>query len=256
MRSSDASNASTWPCAVSCEIEEASVCTLSHVLASRCGSKRIAPSVRLNSTGTMIEHPGGDEQACAARERRRLLMAPGQKPPHRRPHMRVEVGDAGRVGEDVVPVRPDHRREVLHDLEHLERDQQQQRVDVPREPDAHRHDGDDGVEVDPAQVDAQAIAARQPVRVGDVGVERRPDQVDAHAHPGRCRAAVATRRRVTELVEARRGDGESKDEEQQLRLVEGVRSSRLRRPCARARTSTPRGTRRSPAPRRSDGRGT
>ena len=54
----------------------------------------------------------------------------GSRRLQRRAHVRVEVRHAGRVGEDVVAVGADHRREVLDDLEHLERDQQQQRVDA------------------------------------------------------------------------------------------------------------------------------
>ena len=133
------------------------------------------------------QHPGGDEDARAALQRGGLVARPRQQALERRAHVRVEVRHAGRVGQDVVAVGADHRREVLDDLEHLQGDQQQQRVDAPRQPDAERDDRDDRVEVDAAEVGAQPRAPRQPVGVRDVRVEGRPDDVDAGAHAARAR---------------------------------------------------------------------
>ena len=146
----------------------------------------------------------------------------GTQPLERRAHVRVEVRHAGRVGEDVVAVGADHRREVLDDLEHLDGDQQQQRLDAGRQPDAEREHGDERVEVDAAHVRAQPRAPRQPVGVGDVGVEGGPDEVDAGAHAARLAAAVAAGRGVADLVERGRGDRQAEDEQQQLGVGEGL----------------------------------
>ena len=193
---------------------------LSYVDAASFGNSRIALSDMLTRIGTIDQHPRGDEQTGAAGERGRLAPAPRQQPLERRADVGVEVRDAGRVGEDVVAVGADDRREVLDDLQQLQGDQQQQRVGAHGPPHGEREDGDDDVEVDPAEVGAQAGAPREAVGVGDVGVEGGPDHVDAGAHAARPAAAEAARRGVPDLVERRRGDGEAEHEQQQLRIAE------------------------------------
>jgi hypothetical protein len=168
------------------------------------------------------EHPDRDERPRPPAQRRRLAPARDELA-QRRADVREEVGDAGEVGEDVVAVGPDHRRQLLDHLDHLQADEQQQRVDAGEQPDAHREHGDQAVEVQPAEVGAQAVAAREPVGVGDVGVEGGPHEVQPDAHAAGRAAAVAAGRRVAELVEAGREHGQRGDEQQQAGPVEGLR---------------------------------
>ena len=201
-------------------IAETRLVPLSHAEAASFGNSRIALKAIAEQDRDDDQHPRGHEQPRPALQGGRLVPLPRQQALERRAHVRVEVRHAGRVGEDVVAVGADHGREVLDDLQHLDRDQQQQRLDPGRQPHAERDHRDEGVEVDAAQVGAQAGAPRQPVGVGDVGVEGRPDEVDAGAHAAGLAAAVAAGRRVADLVEGRRGDRQAEDEQQQLGVLE------------------------------------
>ena len=62
------------------------------------------------------------------------------------------------------------------------------------------------VEVDAAEVGAQAPGLGQAPGVGDVGVEDGPHEVDADPDPPGARAAVPARGRVPALVEGQRED--------------------------------------------------
>ena len=117
-----------------------------------------------------------------------------------------QVGDAGHVGEHVVAVEADQRRQLVHHLQDLGGHDEQQRVVPGGPPDAGDADRDDRVEVEAAEVGAHPAAAAEPVGVGDVGVERRPDQVDAGTHHAGRGAAAAGAGGVAELVEAGRQD--------------------------------------------------
>ena len=77
-----------------------------------------------------------------------------------------QVGHAGQVGEDVVAVGSDHRRQLAEHEEQLEGDEQQDGV-LSGSPThtAAAADGDDGVEVQTAEIDDEASPASQPVRV-------------------------------------------------------------------------------------------
>ena len=63
---------------------------------------------------------------------------------------------------------------------------------------------DERVEVEPAEIGAQAAGPAEAVAVGDVGVEGGPHEVEAGAHGAGRGPAVAAGRGVAELVEARR----------------------------------------------------
>ena len=186
-----------------CGIAEMRWLPLSQAFVASLGSRSTALERKAQEHRHDDQHPRGDEQPGASGQRRGLA-APGNQPTHRRADVGEQVGNAGRVGQDVVAVGADHGRKLLDHLEQLQRDQQQQRVDAPEQPRDQRQIGDDGVEVQAAKVDPQPRPLRQPVGVGDVGVERGPHQIDAHTHPGGSGAAVAARGRVAELVKAGR----------------------------------------------------
>ena len=134
----------------------------------------------------------------------------------------VEVGDPGQVGEQVVAVEAQQRQQLLHHLQGLGRDQQQQGVPPGGVPPAEGEHHDQGVEVQAAQVGADPAAASEPVAVGDVGVEGGPHQVQAGSHDAGFGAAVAGGRGVAELVEPAGEHGHREHQQQQLGTLEGV----------------------------------
>ena len=134
----------------------------------------------------------------------------------------VEVGDPGQVGEQVVAVEAQQRQQLLHHLQGLGRDQQQQGVPPGGVPPAEGEHHDQGVEVQAAQVGADPAAASEPVAVGDVGVERGPHQVEAGSDDAGFGAAVAGGRGVAELVEPAGEHGHREHQQQQLGTLEGV----------------------------------
>ena len=87
-------------------------------------------------------------------------------------------------------------------------------------------DGHDRVEVQPAEVGAEAAGPAQPVGIGDVRVEGGPHQVQAHAHgPGRG-AAAAGSGGMAELVEAGGEHCDHQDQEHQARVGERLMRGR------------------------------
>jgi hypothetical protein len=145
-----------------------------------------------------------------------------QEAAQRRADVVEQIGDAGDVGEDVVAVEPDERRQLAHHLQDLRGDDQQERIPATPEPAAEGGDRNDRVEVQAAEIGPEPGAPIEPVGVGDVGVERRPGEIDPHAHRAGGAAATAQRRRVTELVEAGGQHGHHEDREQQARACERV----------------------------------
>ena len=90
------------------------------------------------------------------RGRSRVPPAPRQHAEQRGLDPVEQVGDAGEVGEHVVAVEADQRRQLAHHLQDLGRHHEQQRVVPGRPPDADDADRDDRVEVEPAEVGADA----------------------------------------------------------------------------------------------------
>ena len=134
----------------------------------------------------------------------------------------VEVGDARQVRQHVVAVEPQERQQLLRHLQDLDGDQQQERF-PPRGPPPHEGEHrDDRVEVQAAEVGAEAAAPVEPVAVGDVGEERRPHQVETGAHHAGIGAAVASRRCVPELMEATGEHRDDEHEHQEVRALERV----------------------------------
>ncbi len=120
----------------------------------------------------------------------------------------------------MVAVEADQRQQLPDHLQHLGHDDQQQRVEAGGPPDAHDGDGDDRVEVQPAEVGPDAAGAAQPVGIGDVGEERGPDQVEAGAHGPGGGAAAAGGRGMPELVEPGGQHGHGQDQQHQARVGE------------------------------------
>src|SRR5205085_10492202 len=116
-------------------------------------------------------------------------------------HTGEQVGHARHVGDDVVAVEADDRQQLVHDLDVLDDDEQEQRLPPGEEVEAHRPDDHHDVEVDAAQIGAQPAPPVQAVGVGDIGVERRPGQVQAAAHASGLGAAVSAAGRMPHLVE-------------------------------------------------------
>jgi hypothetical protein len=129
-------------------------------------------------------------------------------------------GHAGEVADDVVAVEAQQRQQLLQDREVLHEDHERQRLEARDEVRPGDEQREDRVEVDAAEVGAQAAAAAEAVGVRDVGVEGRPDDVDADAHDARLRAAVPAPRCVADLVERRRDDDAAEQPEQQRPLVD------------------------------------
>ena len=170
------------------------------------------------------EHPDADHGAGPRLQDDRLRVAPSprEQAEQRGPDPVEQVGDAGDVGQDVVAVEADQRRQLPHHLQDLGRDHQQQRVVLRRPPhagDGHRHDG---VEVQAAEVGDHPPPPAEAVGVGDVGVERGPHEVDPGPHRAGRGPAATRARRVAELVEAGRQDRHGDDEQQQPRVLEGL----------------------------------
>ena len=179
-------------------------------------------------------------------QRRGLRLVPpaGQQAGHDRADALVEVGDAGEVGQHVVAVEAEQRRELPDHLQHLGGDDQQDGVPAGEPPDAEGRQHHEGVEVEPAEVGAHPPAAAEAVAVGDVGVEGRPEQVDAEAHGARGGAAVARRGGVPELVEA---GGQHRDHRRRPGTAPGWRTPAPSRPRAPGRRAPSRRPRRRPA---------
>ncbi len=204
---------------------------LFQALVASWGSSTTAPIIRLSSTGTTIRTHTVTSRRARPVSAEGSWRCPGRSRRMRRDHVREQVGYPGGVGEDVVAVGPDDRRELLDHLEHLERDQQQQRVDPAEQPGRHRDHRDGGVEVEPGEIDAEPVPLGQAVGVGHVGVEGGPDEVEPHSHAARGGSAVASRGGVSELVEAGRDDREREHDQEQTRLAEGLGGGGRRRPC-------------------------
>ena len=139
--------------------------------------------------------------------------------------MRLRMsGHAREVGDDVVAVQAQQRHQLLEDREVLQDDDQQQRLEARRRVQARRREREDRVEVDAAEVRAQAARLVQAVGVGDVAVEDRPHDVDAGAE----HAGLARRRR------RRRSRGRTRERPSRRR-------SRRRRRAAATAGRPPRG---------------
>ena len=151
--------------------------------------------------------------ACDLGSRHRFGSRPGQG----RLDLVEQVRHAGQVGQHVIAVEPDQRRQLADHLDQLGADDQQQRVPAgqPAQP-VQRH-RQQGVEVQATKVGTQPAGPAEPVAVGHVGVEGRPDQVQPGAHRTGGGAAVPGRRGMTELVKARRDKGDREYREQQAR---------------------------------------
>ena len=128
---------------------------------------------------------------------------PGPEAAEHRADPREEVRYPGEVGEHVVAVEP-HRGDQL--LQHLHlQDQQAEQEDAVPGPEVRRRQRDHapGVEVQAAEVRADAPAPGQAVGVGDVGVERREDDVEPDADRAGLRPAVPAGGGVADLVDDR-----------------------------------------------------
>ena len=170
------------------------------------------------------QHPRGDDRAGPGLQDPVLGTEPPvrQQPEQGRLDPVVEVGDAGQVGEHVVAVEAQQRHELVHHLHDLGGDQEQQCVPLRGVPPGEGQHDHDGVEVQAAQVGAEASPPAQPVAVGHVGVERRPHQVDAGPDHSGVGSAVARGGGVPELVEAPGEHRHHEHEQQQVRSLEGV----------------------------------
>src|SRR5205814_1042343 len=86
--------------------------------------------------------------------------------------------------------KADERKELVHDLEVLNQDEEQQRLEPGREVGHCSGEDEDHVEVDAAEVGAQPAASAEPVGIRDIGVEGGPDDVDPGADAARPRTAT------------------------------------------------------------------
>ena len=170
------------------------------------------------------EHPQGDDRARPRRQDRVLGAVPAvrQQADEGRPDALIEIRDARQVGQDVVAVEAQQRQQLLPHLQHLRGDQQQQGLPAGRPPPHVGENDDDGVEVQPTQIGAQAAPAAESIAVGDVGVEGGPHDVEAGTHGSRVGAAVARSSGVSELVEAARDDRDDEHQQEQLRPLKGL----------------------------------
>ena len=133
-----------------------------------------------------------------------------------------DVGHAGQVRHDVIPVQAQEGQELVDDLDVLERDHHEQRLVARPEVNGRCDQHEDRVEVHPAQVRAQAPAFAQAVSVGHVAVEGGPDHVDARPQHARFGPAVGAGCGVAALVEGRREDDQAQQQQHQHRLVEDL----------------------------------
>src|SRR5205807_8429556 len=123
-------------------------------------------------------------------------------------HRAEQIGDAGEVGEDVVAVEAHDGEQLVGDLEVLDDDQQQQRLEPGAEVDRGSDEAGDGIEIDAAQVGPQPTGPAEPVGVGDVGVEGGPHDVQAGTDGAGAPPTVTTGGGVAPFVEQRAGDGQ------------------------------------------------
>jgi hypothetical protein len=170
------------------------------------------------------DDPRRDDEANPWLQLRDAGVTPAGRPEGRedRPDAREEIRHAGRVGQDVVAVEADQRRQLANHLKDLGRDDQEQRVPAAEPPDRGDAHGDDGVEVQAAEVGTDSSRSAEAIRIGHVGVKRRPQEVPAGAHRAGLRPASSRGRRVPELVEAGREDRDDDDEREELRPGKGV----------------------------------
>ena len=144
------------------------------------------------------EDPGGDEapRSRAQLGHPRVCRVAGPQAAQHRPDPGEQVRHPGQVGEDEVAVEADHGDELLEHLDlQGERGEQEEPAAGREVPGAERQDRQD-VEVEPAEVGADAAGAAEAVGVGDVGVERGEDEVDADPDLARLGAAVVAGRGV------------------------------------------------------------
>ena len=151
----------------------------------------------------------------------RIGRAPEAQAAENRADPSEEIGHAGQVGDDVIAVEADDRKQLMGDLHVLDDDQQQQRLDVAgRGVDTGGDQDDHHVEVDASQISAQAAAAAQAIGVADVGVEGRPGQVEAAAHAARAGAAVAAGAGMADLVKCGRHDDGAQQRQEEAGMVQ------------------------------------
>src|SRR5205814_5793537 len=102
-----------------------------------------------------------------------LLGRAWEKAPQRHGHPREEVGHAGDVAEDPVPIHTNERQALIEDLEVDEHRDDDEEFLPRHEVEADRDQLEDHVEVEATEIRAQSGAPAERVRRRDIGVEDR-----------------------------------------------------------------------------------